>query len=143
MPSMRRAFAVSILVVLPSCTGGSTVALDAGGADAGGPASLDATTPSPVEAGACPTYSDGDKACVVEGDCTTVGVGCHCGPEPVLGVAKRVAAAAATCEATRADECVLKCSRGPGREAEDGNVEGDGGTIVVTCDSGRCRTIVR
>jgi hypothetical protein len=91
---------------------------------------------------ACPTYDAADKACTTADDCATVARGCYCGPQPVLGIAKALAAKAATCEADAAAHCALGCANMPGQVAEDGKGNQDGGTIGVVCDQGECKTVL-
>jgi hypothetical protein len=91
----------------------------------------------------CPmTYSMTDKACATVADCTTVAVGCYCGAQPVIGIAKSISALATACEAESAKTCARGCANSPGQVAEDGQNADDGGTIVVKCDMAQCHTVV-
>jgi hypothetical protein len=95
---------------------------------------------------ACPkfgqTYGAAAKACVATDDCTMVAIGCYCGSQPVVGVAKASAAAAKACEAAAAQSCALGCAVMDDTVAEDGKSPGDGGTIVARCDEGACHSVV-
>jgi hypothetical protein len=86
---------------------------------------------------------DGQKACTTVADCTTVARGCHCGAQPVIGIAKSFAAAAQSCETKAASQCALGCPNLPGHVAEDGANDVDGGTITVLCDTGKCHTVLQ
>jgi hypothetical protein len=82
---------------------------------------------------------------VHDGDCTTVAIGCYCGQQPVVGVAKTFGSAAAACEAKSAATCARGCANFPGQMAEDGRSSSDG-TITVHCIAGDgglvCRSYV-
>jgi hypothetical protein len=88
------------------------------------------------------TY-DGVKACNTASDCTTVARSCYCGAQPVIGISKSASAAATACEAMAGSQCALGCANFPGRMAEDGANDGDGGAIEVLCDAKRCHTVLR
>lgn len=88
------------------------------------------------------TY-DSVKTCNTASDCTTIAKGCYCGAQPVIGIAKTSAAAAQACEANAGSHCGLGCANFPGRVAEDGNNDADGGAIEVLCDANRCHTVLR
>jgi hypothetical protein len=102
-----------------------------------------AATDSGFVCGAAGGTYDGQKACVTVADCTTVARGCHCGSQPVLGIAKSAAVAAEACEAQVAGACPLHCPVMPGHVAEDGVSDRDGGTITVLCDLGKCHTVLQ
>ena len=69
--------------------------------------------------------------------------GCHCGATTVIGIAKTAAAAAQACETNAAMNCGLGCANSPGRVAEDGKNDVDGGTIQVHCDMSTCHTVLQ
>jgi hypothetical protein len=110
--------------------------VDGSGGDGGGNDSGDAAATCSALGG---TYA---KTCTTVADCTTVARGCHCGQQPVIGVAKSASAAASACEALAQMTCKLGCPSASGRVAEDGNSDVDGGTIEVRCDANVCHTVV-
>ena len=83
------------------------------------------------------------KACNTASDCTTIAKGCYCGAQPVIGISKSAAAAATACEMKASSQCALGCANSPGRVAEDGANDVDGGTIQVLCDANRCHSVLR
>ena len=133
---------VLICAALLGCSGGTGTpgATDAAVEDAGDASTNDA---SAGDGGACPTYDKASKACTVASDCATVARGCYCGQQPVIGVAQSIAARASACEQEVANTCALGCPNAPGRVAEDGKDDQDGGTIAVDCKAGACTTRVR
>lgn len=88
------------------------------------------------------TY-DSVKACATASDCTTIAKGCYCGAQPVIGISRTAASAATACEMNAASHCALGCANFPGRVAEDGMNDVDGGAIQVQCDANRCNTVLR
>jgi hypothetical protein len=110
--------------------------VDGSSGDGGGKDSGDAAATCSALGG---TY---DKTCTTAADCTTVARGCHCGQQPVLGIAKTASAAASACETLAANTCALGCPSSAGQVAEDGNSNTDGGTIEVRCDANVCHTVV-
>jgi hypothetical protein len=107
-----------------------------GGGDGGNLDSGDAAATCSAFGG---TYA---KTCTIVADCTTVARGCHCGQQPVIGIAKSASAAASACEALAQSTCKLGCPSAGGQVAEDGNSDVDGGTIEVRCDANVCHTVV-
>jgi hypothetical protein len=148
--------ASAVLVVLASasiygCTSGVSSTTGDGGfgsSGGGGGGGSDAASDGPnvFEAGSsdsgasCGTYS---KKCTTVSDCTTVALGCFCGAQPVIGIAKSVAATASACEQTARAGCALGCPNAPGRTAEDNQNDIDGGTIKVLCDNAECHTVLQ
>ncbi len=88
------------------------------------------------------TYTDAHKTCATASDCGMIGRGCYCGSQPILGISKAFLAAADACELKVAKSCALGCPNAPGRVAEDGRNDIDGGTIKVLCDLGKCHTVL-
>lgn len=80
--------------------------------------------------------------CSTDADCTTVAVGCHCGAQPVNGVARMYATAAQSCETAASNTCALGCPTEPRRVAQDGKKADIDATIPVRCDSSiaTCKT---
>jgi len=111
------------------------------GTDDGGGMIEDAAT---GDGASCPmTYTTADKACTTVADCTTVAIGCYCGAQPVIGIAKSISALATACELQSGMTCARGCANSPGQVAEDGQNAEDGGTIVVKCDANQCHTVVQ
>ena len=86
-------------------------------------------------------------ACSIDADCTTVALGCYCGPQPVDGVASKYAAAARACEDTAASTCTRGCAIESRLVAQDGNKAALGATVAVRCDhsttaAGACKSYV-
>jgi hypothetical protein len=149
------------LAVAAGCSGGSYPGGGDGGGDEGG-SGFDAS-PSDAPSGGDATGTDagpttdgggvtcgqlgGDyssaKACTTAGDCTIIAKECYCGAQPIIGIAKTAAPAAASCETKAGSQCALGCANAPGHVAEDGNNDDDGGTIDVQCDNNRCHTVLR
>ena len=151
------------LAVAAGCSGGSYPGGGDGGGDEGG-AGFDAS-PSDAPSGGDATSSEGGKntdgggggvtcgplggdytnakACTTAADCTTIAKQCYCGAQPIIGITKLAAPAAASCEMKAGSQCALGCANAPGHVAEDGNNDDDGGTIGVLCDSNRCHTVLR
>ena len=132
------------------CTAGVLVAGSEGGSDAPSEGALFDTTQRDVvtvvfdSGGSCTLMgSTYDKTCATVSDCTTVARGCYCGAQPIVGVAKSAAAAAQACESQAGAMCALCCANFPGRTAEDGKNDVDGGTVQVLCDGNRCHTVVK
>lgn len=93
-------------------------------------------------AAACAVGDPAWKACGTADDCAWVALGCYCGVQPVVGVAKTVAEQAAACEQAAAQDCMLGCPNAPGHQAEDGHEDVDGGAIAVRCNGGLCTTVI-
>ena len=137
--------------VLGGCVAGSSLDSGDGGVEGGSDAASGdgATTgdgglaDSGFTCGQLGGTYDSVKACATVADCTTVARGCHCGAQPVIGIAKSSASAAQACEAQAASQCALGCANLPGQVAEDGASDVDGGTITVKCDLGKCHTVVQ
>ena len=88
------------------------------------------------------TYPDAVKPCTSASDCAMIARGCYCGSQPVIGIAKAHLAAAEACEAAARSSCALGCPNAPGRVADDGRNDLEGGTIAVACDLGKCHTLL-
>lgn len=88
------------------------------------------------------TYAGGVKACASAGDCAMIARGCYCGAQPVIGISKAHLAAAEACEAAARRSCALGCPNAPGRVAEDGRNDLEGGTLAVACELGECHTLL-
>jgi hypothetical protein len=73
-------------------------------------------------------------ACSVDADCTTVAIGCYCGPQPVNGVASRYAITAQACEDTAASTCALGCPNELAVIAQNGKKAETSTDISVHCD---------
>ena len=147
------------LVTSAGCSGGSLPLDDGDGGEGGsesGPGSDAAPSDAPSASDAAPTDGGGGltcgqlggdyanaKACATVADCTTIAKGCYCGAQPIIGIAKTEASAAAACEMKAGSQCALGCANFPGHTAEDGNNDADGGTIDVLCDNNRCHTVLR
>jgi hypothetical protein len=112
-------------------------------ADAGRDAAPEPVEDASADAGPCPLYDEADKTCIDVSDCTMVARGCYCGQQPIRGIKTARAARATACEAKEADECALGCAQLPGKLAEDGQSDQDGGTITVECSVHQCITVVR
>ncbi|MFO0669447.1 MAG: hypothetical protein U0235_07465 [Polyangiaceae bacterium] len=122
------------------------------GAITDGPTASDGGTPDaayPCSAGGGPsggvplTYA----TCNSESECALVDLGCYCGGQPVVGVAKSFEAEAAACEATHAKTCALGCPVMDGFSTQDGKTPASRGVIKVRCvsrDGGpkRCESYV-
>jgi hypothetical protein len=117
-------------------TDGAVVDGSGGGDGDGGLDSGDAAATCSALGG---TYA---KTCTTVADCTTVARGCHCGQQPVIGIAKSASATASACETLAQITCKLGCPSAAGQVAEDGNSDVDGGTIEVRCDANVCHTVV-
>jgi len=131
---MRSFFVLMVFVVwLAGCSSGAAPS-------SGGP--VDASDGSTPDGGACAlvgaTY---DKTCGTAADCLMVAVGCYCGAEPVIGVAKTAQPAAQACESQAEKSCALGCAKTTGHVGEDGqNDEGTGRNLETLCDAGKCYT---
>jgi hypothetical protein len=111
-----------------------------GGSDG---AMVDASADSGFVCGSLGGSYDGQKACTTVADCTTVARGCHCGAQPIIGIAKSFSTVAEECETKAASQCALGCANFPGHVAEVGANDVDGGTITVLCDAGKCHTVLQ
>jgi hypothetical protein len=85
--------------------------------------------------------------CSIDADCATVAIGCYCDTQPVIGVARRYATTAQTCEDAAASSCALGCANQPGVVAQDGTKADSAATIAARCDhstsmTGICRSYV-
>jgi len=155
MPS-RRALSLSAMrslvaflgsVALLACDSGSAstsngasddASADGGGADAADASPNDATA---SDAGGC--GGPYDKTCLTADDCLMVALGCYCGAQPIIGVAKSAQPAAQACETDAGATCTRGCANAPGHVAEDGqNDEGTGRNLEVLCDAGMCHTVL-
>ncbi|HEY6178662.1 MAG TPA: hypothetical protein VIX73_29630 [Kofleriaceae bacterium] len=72
--------------------------------------------------------------CAIDGDCTTVAIGCYCGPQPVNGVARKYAVTARGCEDTAASTCALGCATQAKLIAQDGTMVNPGTFVAAFCD---------
>lgn len=72
--------------------------------------------------------------CAVDGDCTTVAIGCYCGAQPVNGVARKYAPTARSCEDTAASTCALGCATQPKLVVQDGAMADPGTLLAAHCD---------
>jgi len=86
----------------------------------------------------------GAAVCTVDADCTTVTVGCYCGPQPVNGISRQYAKDAQACEDDAASKCALGCLVEFKMLAQDGQKADPGATIAVHCDraggTGTCKS---
>jgi hypothetical protein len=90
----------------------------------------------------CSAPPAGLAACTTDADCTTVELGCYCGPQPVNGVAVKYAQAAQSCQDAAASSCALGCLNELALKAQDGKKAALGTPVAVRCDrssaSGAC-----
>ena len=82
----------------------------------------------------CATPPADLAGCSVDSDCTTVALGCHCGAQPVNGVARKYAQTAHGCEETAATTCALGCATQPGLMTQDGGKADLGTVLAARCD---------
>ena len=143
------------IAAVVGCNGGSFPA-DDGGAGEGGvdgatsdapfadaPSTDGASGEAGLSCGQLGGTYENAKACKTASDCTTIARQCYCGAQPIIGISKTAAPAATACEMMAGSQCALGCANFPGRVAEDGSNDVDGGTIEVLCDANRCHTVLR
>ncbi len=139
----------AMAVAAAGCTAGSSLPLGEGGVTDGsssdgsgadGAATDSALADSGNGGNACPGKGGYDKTCTTLADCDTVSLGCYCGAQPVIGVAKTARQAAQACEEQAAAQCALGCPNFPGQVTEDGT-NLDGGAAQALCDNGKCHTV--
>ena len=164
-PRTMRATALhfaSLLLLLTTACGGSTVTSDASTDHAPNPddrtdlpddgprmatdASVDGGADASADATTCPLPASAAD-CVTDDECATIARGCYCGAQPVDGVKRRSVEAAAVCEARSGAACALGCAVFPGQRTQDGQTVTDGGVVAVRCARdggvGRCATYAR
>jgi len=73
-------------------------------------------------------------ACSIDADCTTVSMGCYCGPQPVNGVARKYAVAARGCQDTAASTCALGCATQDKVVVQHGSTVNPGTFVGAHCD---------